>query len=71
MYEDTTYEIILERMLRNVKENSPELDTRQSSPVYTALAPAAVELQNAYIELGWTLDQMFAETAVREYLIRR
>lgn len=39
MYEDTTYEIILERMLRNVKENSPELDTRQSSPVYTALAP--------------------------------
>lgn len=71
MFEDTTYEIILERMLRNVKENSPELDTRQSSPIYTALAPAAVELQNAYIELGWTLDQMFAETAVREYLIRR
>ena len=57
MYEDTTDEIILERMLRNVKENSPELDTRQSSPVYTALAPAAVELQNAYIELGWTLCQ--------------
>ena len=54
MYEDTTYEIILERMLRNVKENSPELDTRQSSPVYTALAPAAEELQNAYIERGWT-----------------
>ena len=28
-------------------------------------------LFDAYIELGWTLDQMFAETAVREYLIRR
>ncbi len=71
MYEDTTYEMILERMLRKVKENSPELDTRQSSPIYAALAPAAVELQNAYIELGWTLDQVFAETAVRENLIRR
>lgn len=71
MYEDTTYEMILERMLRKVKENSPELDTRQSSPIYAALAPAAVELQNAYIELGWNLDQVFAETAVRENLIRR
>lgn len=33
MYEDTTYEIILERMLRNVKENSPELDTRDRKSV--------------------------------------
>lgn len=71
MYEGTTYEVILDRMLRRAKESNPGLDTRQSSPVYTALAPTAVELQNAYIGLDWTLDQMFAGTATREYLIRR
>ena len=71
MYEDTTYEVILDRMLRRVRDDSPEMDTRQSSPIYAALAPTAVELQNAYIGLDWTLDQMFASTATREYLIRR
>lgn len=71
MYEGTTYEVILDRMFRRAKESNPGLDTRQSSPVYTALAPTAVELQNAYIGLDWTLDQMFAGTATREYLIRR
>lgn len=71
MYEGTTYEVILDRMLRRAKGSNPGLDTRQSSPVYTALAPTAVELQNAYIGLDWTLDQMFAGTATREYLIRR
>ena len=62
MYEDTTYEVILDRMLRRVRDDSPEMDTRQSSPIYAALAPTAVELQNAYIGLDWTLDQMFAIT---------
>ena len=71
MYEDTTYEVILDRMLQRAKDNSPGIDTRQSSPIYTAMAPAAVELQNAYIGLDWTLDQMFAGTATREYLIKR
>lgn len=71
MYEDTTYGAILDRMMRVANEGSPGIDTRQSSPVYASLAPAAVEIQNAYIELDWALDQMFAETAAREYLIRR
>lgn len=71
MYEDTTYEVILDRMLRRAKDDNPGMDTRQSSPIYTALAPAAVELQNAYIGLDWTLDQMFASTASREYLVKR
>lgn len=71
MYEADTFEAILGRMLRKAGECSPGIDTRQSSPVYAALAPAAVELQNAYIWLGWALDQMFADTASREYLERR
>lgn len=71
MYEDSTYEVILDRMLQRAKDDSPGIDTRQSSPIYTAMAPTAVELQNAYIGLDWTLDQMFAGTATREYLIKR
>lgn len=71
MQGDITYETILGRMLRKAGECCPGIDTRQSSPVYVSLAPAAVELQNAYIELEWVLDQMFAETAAREYLVRR
>lgn len=71
MYEDVTYEVILDRMLGRVKDDCPGIDTRQSSPVYTALAPAAVEFQNAYIGLDWVLAQIFAGTAARENLVRR
>lgn len=68
MYRDITYEKILGRMLERIPG---VLDKREGSVIFDALAPAAVELQNAYIGLGWTLDQMFAGTAVRESLIRR
>lgn len=68
MYGDITYEKILGRMLERIPG---DLDKREGSVIFDALAPAAVELQNAYIGLGWTLDQMFAGTAVRESLIRR
>lgn len=68
MYGDITYEKILGRMLERIPG---VLDKREGSVIFDALAPAAVELQNAYIGLGWTLDQMFAGTAVRESLIRR
>ena len=63
-----TYEVILQRMLDRVPQN---LDKREGSIIYNALAPAAVELQNMYIELDWILNQSFADTAQREYLIKR
>jgi len=68
MYEDVTYEVILEHMLAAVPDI---LDKREGSIIYNALAPAAVELQNMYIEFDWILNQSFADTAQREYLIRR
>lgn len=68
MYENMTYERILKRMLDRVPD---DLDKREGSVVYNAIAPAAVELQNLYIELDWMIDQFFADTAVREYLVRR
>lgn len=68
MYEEMTYERILKRMLDRVPDT---LDKRESGILYTALAPAALELQNAYIGLDWILNQSFADTQDREYLIRR
>lgn len=68
MYEDITYESILQGMLNKVPN---DLDKREGSIIYNALAPAAVELQNVYIELVSILNESFADTASREYLIKR
>lgn len=68
MYENITYEDILKRMLGRVPA---DLDKREGSVIYDALAPAAVEIQVMYIELDTILKEMFADTASREYLIKR
>lgn len=68
MYENITYEDILQRMLDRVPNN---MDKREGSIIYDALAPAAVELQLMYIELDVIMNESFADTASREYLIRR
>lgn len=68
MYENVTYEDILQRMLDRVPDS---MDKREGSIIYDALAPAAVELQLMYIEFDIILQETFADTASREYLIRR
>lgn len=68
MYENVTYEVILQRMLDRVSNN---VDKRESSPIYNALAPAAMELMMMYLELENILTETFGDTASREYLIRR
>ena len=67
-YEDITYEVILQRMLDRVPNN---MDKREGSIIFDALAPAAVELQLMYIELDTILKETFADTAQRDYLVRR
>jgi uncharacterized phage protein gp47/JayE len=67
-YEDITYEVILQRMLDRVPSN---MDKREGSIIYDALAPAAVELQLMYIELDTILNETFADTATRDYLVKR
>lgn len=47
------------------------IDKREGSIIYDALAPCAVELGLMYIELDIILKETFADTATREYLIRR
>ena len=67
MYEDQTFDVILQRMLSRVPET---MDKRESSPIYAALAPAAVELTSMYIAFDCMLAETFGDTASREYLIR-
>lgn len=68
MFESITYEGILQRMLDRVPDT---VDKREGSVIYDALAPAAIELQNMYINLDGVLNESFADTASLPYLIRR
>ncbi|WP_055109340.1 baseplate J/gp47 family protein [Paenibacillus ihumii] len=68
MYEHQTYEHILQRMLDKV---SHHVDKRQGSIIYDALAPAAAELAQMYMELDINNNLAYADTATAEYLERR
>ncbi|WP_339251547.1 baseplate J/gp47 family protein [Paenibacillus sp. FSL P2-0136] len=67
MYEDQTYEALLERMLDRVPEG---LDKREGSIIYDALAPAAAEMAQMYLELEVSNNLFFPDTADGEYLER-
>lgn len=71
MYEEITYELLLERMLEKARSVNANLDTREGSLVWLSHAPAAVELQNLYLQLDNILRETFADTASREYLLLR
>ncbi|MGG2952087.1 baseplate J/gp47 family protein [Geobacillus stearothermophilus] len=68
MFEDRTFEKILEEMLNDIPD---EFDKREGSIIYLALAPAAAKLSEAYVALDRVLDLVFAETSEGEYLERR
>lgn len=67
MFEEITYEDILERMLDRVPDT---YDKRESSPIYFALAPVALEVKNMYNAFDDMMDETFGDTADLEYLIR-
>jgi len=75
LYSDITYEMILARMIDRVNKWAAQrgiiLDTREGSLIRTALSPAAAELKLMYIELNEVLNESFADTASRDFLIRR
>lgn len=48
MFEDQTFEEIMERMLNSI---SADIDTREGSVIYNALAPAAASLRSHIY--GW------------------
>ena len=68
MYENITFELIMERMLSRVPST---MDKREGSVIWDALAPAAIELQNMYIEMDTVLNETFADTANLYYLKKR
>lgn len=68
MYENNTFEIILKRMLDRVPDN---MDKREGSVIYDALAPAAAELSKMYIDMDVNLGLSFASTASGKYLEKR
>lgn len=68
MYKEMTFSKILNRMLEKVPNT---FDKRQGSIIYDALAPICVEFAQMYISLENILKQGFADTADREFLIKR
>ncbi|QTH46542.1 baseplate J/gp47 family protein [Cohnella sp. LGH] len=68
MYELQTYYTILERMLDRVPD---DLDKREGSIIYDALAPAAAELAQLYIDLDINYNLSFADSAAGDFLSRR
>ena len=47
MYENQTFDSIMQRMLSNV---SDDMDKREGSVIYDAIAPCALELESLYRE---------------------
>jgi uncharacterized phage protein gp47/JayE len=68
MYEEQTYEAILERMLDRVPD---KFDKREGSVIWDTHSPTAIELQTLYIELDSLIQEAYGDTASREYLILR
>lgn len=60
MFENQTFEEIMERMLERI---SDEIDKRENSVIWNALAPAAAELALSYIWLDQVLNLVYADTA--------
>ena len=67
MFENMTYENILNNMLSRVTN---DVDKREGSIIYDAIAPCAFKLAETYFLLGNYIDLMFIDTAVGEYLDR-
>lgn len=68
MFESTTYEEILQRMLDRIPDT---IDKREGSVIYDALAPTAIEMQLLYIALDEVLNESFADTASLPNLKRK
>lgn len=68
MYENQTFEAIMQRLLNAVPFN---IQKTEGSLIYDALASAALELAQAYIELDMVIQLGFAQTTYGQYLDMR
>lgn len=67
MFEDETFETIQRRTLERVSDTR---DKREGAIIWDTTAACSVEFQNNYIALDGVLNESFADTASREFLIR-
>jgi len=67
VWEDMTFENIMADMLSRVPN---DVDKREGSIIYDALAPCAYKLAEFYFQLRNFIDLVFGDTAVGEYLDR-
>lgn len=65
MFEEYTYEYILNKMLNSI---SDEIDKREGSVIYNAIAPAAMELSEMYKKLNIAINEVFIDTADGTFL---
>lgn len=68
MFENKTYESLLQEKLAQV---AATLDKREGSIIYDALAPNSLEAAMIYVALNTILNETYADTASRPYLIKR
>lgn len=68
-YESMTYEVIIARMIKRVSDKYPDVDIREGSMVYNAMAAGAMELAIMYTELDNVLKESFVQTASRQFLL--
>lgn len=68
MFENITYEYILQNMLDRVPN---AFDKREGSIIYNALAPSASELAEAYIMLNILNDESYVDTASYNGLVKK
>lgn len=68
MFEERTYDYIMEQLLDNVPA---DVSVAEGSLVQSALSPLAYELEKLYVEFDVILSQTFATTADYDYLEKR
>lgn len=68
MYENQSFNTIIERKKEYIRKNHPGVDTREGSIAHIALAPTALESSEVYAVLDGILQNGFATTASRPFL---
>ena len=68
MYENLTYEELLSRALARV---ASDVDKREGSLIMNAIAPVSAEHANIYILLDAIIQNGYADTAIRKFLVLR
>lgn len=66
MYENVTYDVVLQRMLDRI---SSSMDKREGSLIFDTCSATAIELQILYLQLDYLIENSYGDTAAREYLI--